>query len=93
MYTKNVPGMLMKLLVGACMILIVSFTGCTTKSQLDGGTDGSAARRSLGQEAVTNTGDSTFDSGPSGRDGNPGRPNPCLTADCGRDPLAGPGSV
>jgi len=47
-------------------------------------TGGSAARPSLGQEAVTNTGDGTFDSGVSGGGGGNGRPNPCLTAgDCG----------
>jgi hypothetical protein len=40
---------------------------------------GSAGPR-LGQEAVTNTGDGTFDSGVSGGGGGGGRPDPCLTA-------------
>lgn len=56
-------------------------------------TDGSAAGPSLGQEAVTNTGDSTFDSGVSGGGGG-GQPDPCVTAGgCGpiRDAGGGPG--
>jgi hypothetical protein len=43
-------------------------------------TDGRAAGPSLGQEAVTNTGDSTFDSGASRGGGGAGQPDPCLTA-------------
>ena len=43
-------------------------------------TGASAAGPSLGQEAVTNTGDGTFDSDFSGGGGGGGRPDPCLTA-------------
>jgi len=43
-------------------------------------TDGGAAGPSLGQEAVTNTGDGTFDSGASRGGGGAGQPDPCLTA-------------
>ena len=54
-------------------------------------TDGRAAGPSLGQEAVTNTGDSTFDSGVSGGGGGDGQPDPCRIAGCGGPGPIGPG--
>lgn len=50
-------------------------------------TDGRAAGPSLGQEAVTNSGDGTFDSGVSGGGGGGGPHNPCDMADCGNGPI------
>jgi hypothetical protein len=47
-------------------------------------TGGRSAGPSLGQEAVTNTGDGTFDSGVSGGGGGGGQPDPCVVAgSCG----------
>ena len=76
-------------------------SGCTKKSNpiwkaavqpgAHQDTGGRSAGPSLGQEAVTNTGDSTFDSGVSGGGGGDGQPDPCRIAGCGGPGPIGPG--